>query len=110
LEATEPANIFPEDPTMKSLGEEMRLVISRLQENVRIRRAITFHTDYCIHPFTQVDMALMFIALILTESDFKLALLNFTTILKLKEKKQKMQFTNSLMIWPLKSQDALQNT
>jgi hypothetical protein len=29
------------------MGEELKLLISRLQENVRIRRAITLHSDGC---------------------------------------------------------------
>ena len=47
LERTEPANIFPEDKEVKNMGEELKLLISRLQENIRIRRAITLHSDGC---------------------------------------------------------------
>jgi len=47
LEHTEPANIFSEDKEVKHMGEELKLLISRLQENIRIRRAITLHSDGC---------------------------------------------------------------
>lgn len=47
LERTEAGKIFPEDKEVKHMGEELKILISRLQENVRIRRAVTFHSDGC---------------------------------------------------------------
>lgn len=47
LGRTEPGRIFPEDKDVKDMGEELKLLISRLQENIRIRRAVTLHSDGC---------------------------------------------------------------
>jgi translation elongation factor EF-Ts len=47
LDQTEPGRLFPDDKEIKNMGEEHKLLIARLQENVRIRRAVTFHSDGC---------------------------------------------------------------
>lgn len=47
LNASPAANLFPEDPAIISLAEEHKLVVARLQENVRIRRVVSLHSDGC---------------------------------------------------------------
>lgn len=54
----------------------MKLVISRLQENVRIRRAITLHSDYSTRYDIQLAMEPTFIVLILMESAYRPVLWN----------------------------------
>ena len=38
--------MFPEDKESSNAFEELKVLISRLQENIRIRRVVTLHSDY----------------------------------------------------------------
>lgn len=80
----------------------MKLVISRLQENVRIRRAITLHSDYSTIHHIQLAMAPTCIVLTPTVSAFKPVSWNFQSIPNLHNMRLRKLLMNSLMIWPLK--------
>lgn len=91
--------LFPEDSSIETLHEEYKVIISRLQENIRVRRIITLHSDKSNNYLMQRSMVSMSIKDMINMLVNKPQLLSSkSNLLWMKKTKTKLIFLESLLI------------